>query len=613
MFYQDLLAQNNSGIIKILEELNIATDNEDEATANREILEYFQTLLENPININSANRNQLREMMLLSDFQIESIIEYRTNSGDILSISELSLLNGFDSKFAELIRPFVSFAPIPASNKSDSQLYLKVARTIEKDTSVVGSQYYMRVRSALNIGNHLKFGLTMENDIGERFFKSGAPFIDFISLYLSINNYKKFNTIIIGDYSARFGQGLAMWNSFSLQTGGDPMMLYKRGSKLLPHSSAEENKFYRGIAASFSVGKAEITALLSHNKLDAAIKDGKYTSLPSGGLHNTASTIATRKTMAENVAGVNLSYLFNRTKLEISAIAYGYNKKNGRRLADYNKYQLYDGYWGNCSLSFYTVLGRIKLFGEGAMDYGASYAALLGGVAPLAENLEIGVLLRSYSKSYIAPHASAYSSLSSVSNQSGATITAVYTITHGLRMYFNGEFSYYPWKRYTINSSSYMYKGEIRTEYFGKKWDCTLRISDKFTSHNEQNRIFVKASAGYNLSPRLYIKCETAAAGGWMVASDMKYTSGKGKLKVKIGGCYFSCKKWENRLYRYESDLPYTYNSRLLYGEGGCIYLLSQFSILRNLHIYAKGDIIAYTTPRKDSQSRVRAAVKYTF
>ena len=48
------------------------------------VLEHLEYLAEHPVDINSAARGVLEDMMLLSDFQIESILEYRSKSGALL-------------------------------------------------------------------------------------------------------------------------------------------------------------------------------------------------------------------------------------------------------------------------------------------------------------------------------------------------------------------------------------------------------------------------------------------------------------------------------------------------------------------------------------------------
>ena len=56
-----------------------------EEGALEEVAVRFEQLLENPLDINRAGREELEELHVLSDFQIESILEYRRVSGNIMS------------------------------------------------------------------------------------------------------------------------------------------------------------------------------------------------------------------------------------------------------------------------------------------------------------------------------------------------------------------------------------------------------------------------------------------------------------------------------------------------------------------------------------------------
>ena len=73
-------------------------------------VEYYSHLLNNPLKINYASRESLEKLVILTDFQIESILDYRESSGNILSKTELSLLNGFDYSIVCLLSPFLDFS-----------------------------------------------------------------------------------------------------------------------------------------------------------------------------------------------------------------------------------------------------------------------------------------------------------------------------------------------------------------------------------------------------------------------------------------------------------------------------------------------------------------------
>ena len=651
---QSYLADRALERIKILVEESFLeqTDNEPERAVGadlqlEEAMEYFGELLRNPLKINGARRSELERLLVLSQFQIESILNYRAKIGYIMSAAELSLLHGFDNMVVELILPFISFELpknliIPADDKyafkdilrgCSSQLYFKGFIKLDNDgmfdpiskeefeaapnSRYLGTQFYMQMKYKLSYASKITAGFTLENDIGEPLFpKNGAP-VDFFSFNVALNNIGKTNTIIIGDYTARFGQGLVLWNSFSLKNYASPSSLYRRGSGLLPYSSSDENNFFRGVAASCSIGKLDINAMFSNNRLDARIEDGKYTSIIDGGLHNTLSLQSARKSMKESVGAFSLKYLLSRVQLGFTLASYGYDKKNGRRISDYNRYQIYDGVWGNASVDYYAVFKNLRFFGELAVDFGGSVASLAGAIFPIRDKMECGLLLRSYSKSYIAPHAGAYSTLSSVSNQHGVSFDLVYRISNSLRLSLYGEPSYYPWKRYNINSASYMLKEGIKVQFDEKLWSGYINLAHTCYSHNGIGKLYLKSKFTLNFSETTrgtfhgaFIYAESY---GFEVGSDWRYRSMNRRFTINGGVTFFRCNGWSERLYIYENDLPYTYNSRLLYGNGVSFYILLDYTLCGEVHIYLKNGTQCYFSDNKESQSALKLALKLNF
>ncbi len=604
--------------------------------------EYFECLLEHPLAINRAGRKELEEFILLSDFQIESILEYRKTSGDILSLSELSLLNGFDAEFAEGIAPFISFASSLGIRHyregtsgffkgRKSQMYFRWAREFtENRNRCIGTPYYMQLRYKCIYSNKLQVGMTFENDAGERLFASGAPPVDFSSFHIAAKNVGRINTFIIGDYSARFGQGLALWNSFALQGASSPTSLYKRGAVFVPYTSSGESGFYRGAALSLSFGNTDISAMFSYNRLDARIVGNEYVSLITGGIHNTVGAINARKRMAEAVGGVNISHGWSRLKIAFSCVAYGYNKKNGRKVYDYNRFQMYDGMWGNISADFYAVIRRVKLFGEFAIDYGGSTAMLAGAVFTASPNLEIGCMIRCYSKSYIAPHASAYSTISSVSNQNGLAVSGKYSISSKCKIGFGGDAVYYPWVRYNIKKPSGLLKGYALAEYTADRFAVKVRFSDVYTTHNRLNKFCFKAHSSLSVTEEFSVKLGASAVYaahtnyiaksdnyrytvgylGYYAGANVKYAVPDRKFSVQAGCNIFNCNNWNCRLYVYEPDMPYTYNSRLLYGKGCSLYTVIKLRVLKQACVYLKYETMQYTTSLKEAENQIKMAVK---
>lgn len=640
-------------IAAMLEE-SLAENGEDGA-AEREnaamVLEYFGQLLEKPLNINRAKKQDLERLLILSDFQIESLLDYRRQGGDILSAAELALLNGFDQQQVALLMPFIRFGSGKegllggATGAADryrikdffrdchSSLFFKGNRILERDemyspiskeefekhpnSRYLGTPYYMQLRYKCEYAGKIEAGFTLENDAGERFFSSAGSPVDFFSFHIALKDMGKMNTLVIGDFSARFGQGLTVWNSFNLYGTQTPMGFYKRGAPILPSTSSDENRSFRGAAAYFSFKNLDIAVMLSYNKLDARVKDGVYTSILTGGLHNTISLLESRKAMGEGVGGVTASYLFKRIKIGASFAVYGYDKENGRDVTEYNKYQMYNGIWGNASFHFYTIIKRLKLFGEWALDFGRSCAALLGAVFPVRDKWEMGVLLRRYSKSYIAPHAAAYSTISSCSNQSGLAFNCIYNLSRRIKITANADVVHYPWFRYNVHTSSSAIKGAIKLEYTGLKWNGYIRFSNQYATYGGENKLSIKGMVGVPLSAtvRVNARCETVYTGtpGWQGAVELRYDGLSKRVGLRAGGAWFDCGEWKNRLYLYENDLPYTYSSRLLYGRGMCGYVLLKVKPLRSLELYAKIETVQYFTGDKPSVSKIKLGSRLNF
>jgi len=610
-------------------------------------MEHFEGLLRNPLPINYASAGELETLLVLSGFQIESILNYRERSGKILSAAELGLIHGFDENAVEVILPFITFGerggigtlvPEFSSVKEflevcDSRLYVKSMRNLHPDpmfapitqdeflkspdSRYLGTPYYMQIKFRTGFGDKVETGFTLENDIGERLFPKGGPPVDFFSFHVSLGNMGKVKRVIAGDYNARFGQGLILWNSFSLNSIGTPSALCKKGSAFLPFTSTAESGFFRGAAASLSFGKLDLNAMFSCSRLDARIEGNCYTSIVDDGKHNTITSAEYRKSMRETVGGLNLSYMFRNLKIGVSSVVYGYDKSNGRSIKEYNRYQMYDGLWGNTSFDYYAVWGNVRLFGEMAIDFGGSGAFLAGAHFPIGGRVECGIMARAYSKSYIAPHASAYSTLSTVSNQRGAVVNVRYTPFKWLALTYFGEYVHYPWVRYNIDGPSSMVKNSLKGVVDMERCNGYVSLTHAYYSHNALNKFQIKSKFSYKLSENaggtLHAAVVNAGKTGYEFGTDWRVKLFREVLAVSSGACYFDCMDWKGRLYIYEKDLPYTYSNRLLYGRGISLYLLVECRICRSMDLYVKNGTRCYFSDNSGSQSELKLAMKVSF
>jgi len=155
--------------------------------------ERYCALAEHPLCINLASSARLGSSGLFSSYQIASLQNYKEESGDILSISELGTVPGFTPEMATALSYFISL-------ESHSPPGARRHRKIRQEAMVRSSGKDICGKYHAEAGERAELWLSAR----EKF--SGA---------LAIYGKRPWK-LILGDFNARMGQGLLLWSSFSL-------------------------------------------------------------------------------------------------------------------------------------------------------------------------------------------------------------------------------------------------------------------------------------------------------------------------------------------------------------------------------------------------------------
>lgn len=591
--------------------------------------EYYATLLTAPLNINSATATDLEQLAILSTFQIEALLSYRDEHGAILSASELELVVGFNSNIVTLLNGFINYSKdgyTPSNvkffkgdllykssiNLEHQEWYDPItAEELEKspNSRYIGTPFYSELKYKGSWGDKYSIGVIAQNDAGEPFLSPlYLPMADFLSLNFTINDItvtKDWNsTIIVGDYTAKLGQGLTIYKGFSMGGGTTVSSLYKRGDILKGYSSGDESNYLRGVGVTLRRESIlergcnwEFNLFASNKGVDANVVDGKYTSIVTDGLHNTISSYAKRHSMRQTLFGGRAEYEGATFKIGVNGVTYCYSLENGRKISNYNMYQQFNGWWGNLSLDYYLLLGRGRLFGELAIDCGGGTAAVAGYLYAKGA-VEVGTFLRGYGVKYIAPEANCYGSSSGCSNQRGATLFISHN-SWGSKYEGGVDFVYYPWERYNIAVSSLTTKLFIKWSGMVEHWSGYVKGNYSYASYNSVSKFGVKVSGAHELSARFTTKFRGEIAKvvdikPWSIngCTELVYSSLSRKLKLYCSLGAFFAPDWSNRLYVYQGDLPSSFNSLLLYGRGFYGYLMAKWELFRDWDLFFKQDII---------------------
>ncbi|MBQ3976304.1 MAG: hypothetical protein II686_02665, partial [Bacteroidales bacterium] len=197
-------------------------------------MELYQHLETTPVNINFASRSALLSCGLFTQFQVVSLIEYRSQWGDILSMAELAAVDGFGESFARAVEPYVSLrsrAPAGQSSAAMERRGEASARVWAKGEDGTG---------ALSYAGKAKYGVGSILSAGVAFKRSYAPGLSLPEIFnwsVALSGRRIPATLIVGDFNARLGQGMLMWSGFSLSGASSISAFYKRPSGLSPSVS----------------------------------------------------------------------------------------------------------------------------------------------------------------------------------------------------------------------------------------------------------------------------------------------------------------------------------------------------------------------------------------
>lgn len=611
--------------------LEAQLDNIDEETDAALIIEDLEDLLENPININATNAVELSKLYLLNPLQINRLLEYIKNYGPAYSIFELTTIEGFSPDLLQKMAPFIEFGQpnekqVPLKDQlkyGRHELLLRSLGTLQKARGYKSTEegrspyegnrfrYYSRYR--YKVGEKLSAGFTNEKDPGEAFFRgSNKNGFDYYSGHISFKVNNTLEEIIVGDFILRAGQGLAIWQGYTMGKSVNVLAISKTGQGIRTYTSVDENAFFRGAATSLRFGKSKVIFYYSQKKSDGNIEinesgEAYFTSLQTSGYHRTDNEIADEKSVKTHDAGALLSFTFENFKIGTNIIYQQFDKPLIRSPQAYNKFRFSgsENYTG--SIDYLFNKGKYLLLGEVALSKSKGFAVVQGAVARLNDQISFVAHFRHFDKNYHALWGNAFSEGTSVNNESGLYI--------GTKLL--------PAKYVTLSAYSDLYRSNWTTfSTFGPSqgWDilaqADVRLSQKYNFYirykNEEKDQKFKSAIQYTNLPeqtqkvRLHFNARLSeqlnsrtrfeyayykhaeSENGYMLYQDFQYTPVKLPLNLSARLAWFNTESYNSRIYAYENDLLYTFSVPAYYGKGIRTYLNAKYTISKQLECWLK-------------------------
>jgi hypothetical protein len=609
-------------IITIAEEL-AAEENDAEAVAT--YIERLQELSENPVSINSSGEEEISRLFFLSDFQVKALVDYIHSSGKVLSAFELANIPGFEKEIVELLVPFIILNDNLKIDSDSAHWRNTIITNISdkpsnRDTSYLGSSIKLLSKYRF-ISGRISGGFTVEKDPGEKFLTGAPPLPDFLSAHLVFNGTGVIRRIILGDYSARFGQGTNI--NTGIRTGlslSAPGYMAAR-NEIRPYTSTDENNFFRGAAAEFTLKDLSLAIFYSNNLIDATpvsssgIVIDQIENFYATGLHTSNSLLRKKDAVSDLAYGINLSYNFNNLRIGIAwtedRLSLPVVEKDNNPEALYN-------FKGNgnslYTLYFNSLIKRIILFGEVSVNESLKHAVIQGLTMRPSDRLSINFLFRDYESGYCSLHGKGPSTSSANGSERG--ITGNFSFEAAKHLFISGgaDIHSFPWLRYRNSSPSWGMKQELRARFLPtEKLTIEGLYSYRFTiTDNTENRGIpqekenisrsVKGSFRYSYNNYLtigtridYKVTNPSGSTGMLLLQDIICRFRKIPVSFWLRYCMFKTDDWDSRIYVYENDLLYSFSIPALSGEGSRSYIMLKWDISDAAQIRFKYGVTSLT------------------
>ena len=624
------------------------------ARNNQEDLDYhtlFDNLLqvlENPLNINTASREDLEELHLLTDFQIASLRKYIEEEGPLLTIYELPQVYGFSVGLAQMLEPLFSFDSAPElmmaegrKYSSSHSLWARVSGVVQEQKGYAeipdsvlaenpnaryqGNRLKIMTKYRYQLGDKLLLGYNGEKDAGEPFFSGENKHgFDFNSVYFRINDVWKFKNIMAGDYQVKTGQGVNLWSGLAFGKSPDIVNIRRKGSVLNHYTSVDENRFLRGASATIGLGEVDVTAFFSRKGIDAnliqdsLVADPQFSSFQRSGYHRTPGEFADKDAVKETVLGGYVSWDHKQFHLGGTVVGYFFDGSPDPETDPRTRFDFTGNQNTNLGVDYTVALNRMIFFGElGYSTFSKTFGILNGASFDLHEQVALSLLHRYFDKRFYALYGNAFTEGSKNNNEHGIYVgLELRPIPHWRLSGYLDAYSF-PWLKSLVSAPASGYDYHLQAEYASRDQlkayvrfrhrskPSDNRVDGQITSPVESQQtshlrfhIAYPVVEGLNFQNRLEISNYKKGGGpveyGWLASHDIIYKPPSFPLSFSFRYSMFDTESYFTRIYQYEHDVLYAFSIPSFHDRGIRTYLNARWEIGRHVDLWFKYALTCY-------------------
>jgi hypothetical protein len=614
----------------------IAEELETEDISLEDVFDLLYYYYDNPLNLNDASREDLQELMLLSDFQINELIAVREEKGPYSTVYELKDLKYWDISTLENVLPFVVVQPLGEDKtgrwkefikEGKLEAYFRYQRVLEdkdgyEDVSdsireESNSYYwgspdklYSRIRYTHK--RDLSVGVTMEKDPGEQLFGEKQPNgFDFYSAHAYYSGKGLVRKVALGDFQVEVGQALTFWTGYAFNKTVDASNIRKNARGLRPYASVDETRFMRGAGVELGLKRFSLTTWASSKGVDGSIdfadtlndeQERVASSINLSGYHRTTSEVARKNSLQETVFGSNFKYEYRGFQVGVSAIQQRFDSPYQRDDQLRNKYEFSGDELTSLSADYSYIRRNISVFGEVAQSRSSNSVAFLQGVVmAIGDRASLSALYRNYPKDYHTFYARAFGESSRPINESGLYFGGNFELNENWDLNTYVDFFKSPWLRFRVDTPSeghevlgqLKYRPSTDLELFvrvreqtkmqnSRNSDGNIRPVEETTQRAYRLSGRFRLNGGWQLKSRIdYVTDQRESMGfqqGFSVSQDLLYRSRKFPLELTLRYAVFDTDSYDVRIYSYEYNLQNVFSIPVYFNEGSRGYILLRYT-----------------------------------
>lgn len=582
LFQADLTAQSDN-LMKAILYLSGA-DSEEELDGQE--VERFAMLASRPLEINLSSRSRMVSSGLMSQYQVASLMDYRSRDGDVLSVSELAAVDGFGEEYANALKPFISFASkaLPGQTESGSK---RLTHEALARSAVKGEAFNYGAKYRMNYGGTFEFSSAARTKYSDKDQFPPSAW----SMNMTYYGKRRLGKVIIGDFNARFGQGLTLWSGMSMSGLSTSSSFSRRPSGLSPSWSWSGIGSHRGVAADLTAGRMVFSTFVSLPGLHSWCESGKPAEIS---LMTGANVTRYSRNGQFSITGYCLTGPMNMSA----------EPQGGKLSGDFR----------------YSWRG-VDYFGELAWDFaGESPGVVLGVVFPLGGDWKLSSAVHSYSSDFCSDYSGGMRSWTKTSDEhgvaiglekSGAFLTADLAVKDGDR---------------SKRQVRVLFK--LPLQLTGTSV-LSIRITERFRPYEEILKYRTGARCDLDWSSSgLSARYGPADKPAWKIRgriegllcrslAGLTYLEGGRKtdrFSAYLRGTIFIVDTWDDRIYSYERDAPGNFTVPAYYGRGwslsavaGCKF---RFGKGKALKLYFRASAVAYSFMKEPKPSVTEAKIQ---